>query len=146
MATSAVAVLLLTIYVIFNHVAQGRLQKIKFLKFLYDPQKGIMNRINVVILFAAGFGLSAWLSGVAGWFNFDLFGLGIQLFSVLLLAGAFLFILDIFDGGGIKKSSYGIAFALPIVAAAHTGAIATAVIAASGGINQFAGSLLSALV
>ncbi len=146
MATSAVAVLLLVIYWALNHGARGRLAKIKFLSFLYDPQKGLLPLINLLILFAAGFGLSNWLSDFVGWFNFQLFGLGIKLFTVLMLAGTILFIVDIFDRNGIKKSSYGISFAMPIVAASSGGAIAAAIIAVSGGINQWAGSVLSTLV
>lgn len=146
MATSAVAVLLLAIYWVVNHGSKGRLQKIKFLKWLYDPEKAILPRANLLVMFAAGFGLSSWLSDYVGWLNLPLFGLGIKLFTVLMLAGVFLFLLDCVDGGGIKKSSYGIAFGMPIVAASSGGAIAAFVLMLAGGLNQYAGSMLSTLV
>ncbi len=146
MATSAVAVLLLVIYWTLNHGAKNRLQKAKFLAFLYDQQKGFLPLINLLLLFAAGFGLSSWLSGFVGWFNFQLFGLGIKLFTVVMLAGAILFLIDLVDRNGIKKSSYGISFVMPIVAASSGGAIAAAIIAVSGGINHWAGSVLNTLV
>lgn len=146
MATTAVAVLLLALYWVFNHGARVRLQRIKFLRFLYDPQKAIMPRINLVLLFAAGFGLSGWMSGFVRLLNFPLFGLGIKLFTVVMLAGAILFIIDVFDGGGIKKSSYGVSFIMPIVASSSGGAIAAGILAVSGGINQYAGSVLATLV
>jgi hypothetical protein len=146
MATTAVAVLLLTLYWVLNYGAKGRLQKIKFLSFLYDPQKAVLQRINLVLLFAAGFGLSGWLSGIVGRLNFPLFSLGIKLFTVLMLAGAILFIIDCLDGNGIKKSSYGISFLMPVIAASSGGAIAATILAVSGGINQYAGALLATLV
>lgn len=146
MATSAVAVLLLVIYWALNHGVRNRLAKAKFLGFLYDPQRGILPLINLAALFGAGFGLSQWLSGFVAWFNFEIFGLGIHLFTVLMLAGSILFVVDIIDRGGIKKSSYGISFGMPIIAASSGGAIAALIITVSGSINAWAGSVLSTLV
>lgn len=146
MATSAVAVLLLTVYWVLNYGTKDRLQKIKFLKFLYDPQKAVLARLNLALLFGAGFGLSAWMSGFVSWFNFSIFGLGIKLFTILMLAGVVLFIVDCLDGGGIKKSSYTISFGMPIIAASSGGGIASFVLMIAGAINTFAGSLFSTLV
>lgn len=143
MTTSTVAVLLLITYWFLNYGSKGRLQKIKWLAWLYDPKKAILERANLVLLFAAGFGLSAWLSGFVSWLNFPV--LGIKLFTILEWAGVLLFILDCIDGGGIKRSSHGIAFAIPVIAAANAGGLAALIIAASGGINQYAGSLFAGL-
>ena len=143
MTTSTVAVLLLITYWFLNYGSKGRLQKIKWLAWLYDPKKAILERANLVLLFAAGFGLSAWLSSFVSLLNFPV--LGIKLFTVLLWAGVLLFILDCIDGGGIKRSSHGIAFAMPVIAAANAGGLAALIIAASGGINQYAGSLFAGL-
>ena len=143
MATTAVAALLLTLYWVLNYGAKGRLQQIKFLKFLFDPNKAVLPRFNLALLGGAGFGLAQLLSGVVGWFNFPLPWIGVKLFSILMLAGIVLWLLDWVHGPGIKNSSYGVAFGMPIIAASSGGNIAAFILWVSGAINAFAGGAFS---
>ncbi|GIH22528.1 hypothetical protein Aph01nite_08380 [Acrocarpospora phusangensis] len=165
MTTTAVSVILLTIYWVLNRHASPRLFKAKAAANSNGNSKGkapqtgqagqsargrlkaILPRLNLVILAAAGFGLSqAWVADLIGWLNLEIFGLGIKLFTVLMIAGVALFVIDMLDGGGIKPSSNVIAFAMPIVAASSGGAIAALITGFSGGINEYAGQLMASWV
>lgn len=147
MTTTAASIILLVIYWALNGPAKKRLARIKFMRWLLDPQKAVLSRFNLLILGAAGFGLSqAWVADLIGWLNLEIFGLGVRLFPVMLLAGFILFLIDMFDGGGIKQSSYVIAFGMPIIAASSGGAIAALVISFTGGINSYAQTLMAGWV
>lgn len=141
MATSSVSVLLLITYWFLNHGSKGRLQQVKWMGWLYNPKWCILERANIVFMFAAGFGLSQFLSGWVSWMNFRVPGLEFKLFTALMWAGLLLFLLDCVNGNGIKKSSHGIAFAMPVVAVANAGGLATLILMLAGGINQWFGSL-----
>ncbi|WP_055477547.1 hypothetical protein [Sphaerimonospora mesophila] len=147
MTTAAVSLLLLVIYWALNYGAKGRLHNVKLFKWLVDPKKAILPRLNLVMLFAAGFGLAQhWVANLIGWLNVDILGTGLKVFTALMVAGVILFIIDMFDGGGIKVSSYGIAFGMPIVAAASGGGLAAFVTSMSGGVNTWFATQLAGLV
>ncbi|MEV8634329.1 hypothetical protein AB0395_22005 [Streptosporangium sp. NPDC051023] len=147
MTTTAASLLLLVIFWALNYGTKGRIQKIKFLKFLYDQNKAVLPRLNILMLAAAGFGLAQqWVGNLLASFNIELLGTGVKIFPLAMLAGVILFVVDMFDGGGIKNSSYGIAFALPIIAASSGGGLAATITAVSGGINEYAQTMLASVM
>jgi hypothetical protein len=143
MATSAAGIFLLILFWLINYKLKSRLQGVKFLKWLFDPKKAILERINLAVMFGAGFGLAAWLSGFLGWLNFDLFDF--PLFGYLMLIGIVLYIVDWCDGPGIRTYSYGVSFAMPVLATTGSGLVATAILTVAGGINSYAASAFSTL-
>lgn len=143
MATSAAGIFLLLLFWLLNFKLKDRLMRVKWLSKLFDPRVGIMSRFNLAIMFGAGFGLAAWLSGFLGWMNFELFGF--PLFGYLMAIGIVLYLADWADGPGIQNYSYGVSFALPVLATTGTGTIAAFILSVSGGINAYAANLFGTL-